>query len=238
MANVSINFVMKATYASRPFSSPLLPLDRYPSPHGSTPERTTVVKRWLLSIILCLGTSTTGSRFRERSRSSTIFGRRNRQVNPRRSPGKRHNDRRRQVGGRTQADSSWECLVPQIAIYRPAPDKDTGASVVICPGGATTSWRMTWKGPKSPTGSTELVSPASSSSIAFQRERQSDAIGPPSKTRSGRSAWFERMPKMESSIRIESAICGFSAGGETAARRPPCFETGRMSLSMKTIEPR
>ena len=24
---------------------------------------------------------------------------------------------------------------PQIAIYRPAPDKDTGASVVICPGG-------------------------------------------------------------------------------------------------------
>jgi hypothetical protein len=50
---------------------------------------------------------------------------------------------------------------PTLAVFRPEKEKDTGAAVVIAPGGGYSILAGTWKAKRSPPGSTPSVSRAS-----------------------------------------------------------------------------
>ncbi len=106
---------------------------------------------------------------------------------------------------------------PQIAVYRSAPDKDTGAAVVICPGGGHYILAYDLEG----TEVAEWLNTIGVTGIVLKyrvpardpNKRWSAAVQDAQRTMSlvrSRAAEWKIDPQ-----RI--GICGFSAGGETAA---------------------
>ena len=108
--------------------------------------------------------------------------------------------------------------MPQLTVHRPAPEKDTGAAVLVCPGGGYHILAMDLEG-------TEIVEWLNSIGVTGHPLEvscfRSGKIVPITRRlyrmRSGRWGWCDKMRRNGESIPSESASMGFSAGGHLSA---------------------